>query len=144
MLLNKETKLICHCSGQVLETSASPTIWGIRGFFFQCAILSISEVGDCSHGRPKGSFSIATTSRCRGARYSFPWIAPIYPLYIPYNAECYAKKYRVPFFFFSSFNLGLNPSLPDHWQTLFPLGQCAIYWYHYQILDISFHHVNRI
>ena len=29
------------------------------------------------------SFSIATTLRCRGGRYSFPWIAPIYPWYVP-------------------------------------------------------------
>ena len=23
-------------------------------------------------------------------------------------------------------NLGLNPGLPDHWQTLYPLGQCRV------------------
>ena len=33
-------------------------------------------------------FSIAITSRCRGGRYSFPWIAPLYSLYVPYIAEC--------------------------------------------------------
>ena len=27
----------------------------------------------------KASFSIATTSRCREGRYSFSWIAPLYP-----------------------------------------------------------------
>ena len=37
---------------------------------------------------PKTLFSIATTPRCRGGRYSFPWIAPLYPWYVPYNAEC--------------------------------------------------------
>ena len=26
---------------------------------------------------PKAHFSIATTPRCRGGRYSFPWIAPL-------------------------------------------------------------------
>ena len=30
-------------------------------------------------GDPKAPFSIATTPRCRGARYSIPWIAPLYP-----------------------------------------------------------------
>ena len=30
-------------------------------------------------GGPKAPFSIATTPRCRGGRYSFPWIAPLYP-----------------------------------------------------------------
>ena len=27
----------------------------------------------------KAPFSIATTPRCRGECYSFPWIAPLYP-----------------------------------------------------------------
>ena len=39
-------------------------------------------------GCQKAPFSIATTLRCRGGRYSFLWIAPLYPCYIPYIAEC--------------------------------------------------------
>ena len=39
-------------------------------------------------GDPKAPFSIATTPRCRGGRYSIPWIAPLYPWTVPYNAEC--------------------------------------------------------
>ena len=39
-------------------------------------------------GDPKPPFSIATTPRCRGECYSFPWIASLYPSYVPYNAEC--------------------------------------------------------
>ena len=35
----------------------------------------------------KAPFSIATTLRCRGGHFSFPWIAPLYPQYIPYIAE---------------------------------------------------------
>ena len=38
-------------------------------------------------GDPKAPFSIATTPRCRGERYSFPRIAPVYPYYVPYEAE---------------------------------------------------------
>ena len=30
-------------------------------------------------GDPKAPFSIATTPRCRGGRYSIPRIAPLYP-----------------------------------------------------------------
>ena len=30
-------------------------------------------------GDPKAPFSIATTLRCRGGRYSIPWISPLYP-----------------------------------------------------------------
>ena len=29
-------------------------------------------------GDPKAPFSIATTPRCKGGRYSFPWISPLY------------------------------------------------------------------
>ena len=32
-------------------------------------------------GNQKAPFSIATTPRCRGGRYSLPWIAPLYPWY---------------------------------------------------------------
>ena len=49
-------------------------------------------------GDPKAPFSTATTPRYRGGRYSFPWIAPLYPWYIPINAECEARRYQVPFF----------------------------------------------
>ena len=31
----------------------------------------------CSQGRPKGSYSIATTLRCRGRHNSFLWFAPL-------------------------------------------------------------------
>ena len=33
-------------------------------------------------GDQKAPFSIATTPSCRGERYSFPWIAPVYPWYV--------------------------------------------------------------
>ena len=46
-------------------------------------LMEKSKVGD-----PKAPFLIATTPRCRGGHYSFPWIAPLYPWYIPYKAEC--------------------------------------------------------
>ena len=39
-------------------------------------------------GDQKASFSIATTPRCRGGRYSFPLIAPLYPRYVPSIAGC--------------------------------------------------------
>ena len=39
-------------------------------------------------GDQKAPFSIATTLRCRGGRYSFPWIALLYPWYVPYITEC--------------------------------------------------------
>ena len=39
-------------------------------------------------GDQKAPFSIATTLRCRGGCYFFPWIAPLYPWYVPYIVEC--------------------------------------------------------
>ena len=39
-------------------------------------------------GDSKAPFSIATTTRCRVGHYSLPWIAPLYPRYVPYTAEC--------------------------------------------------------
>ena len=46
------------------------------------------KVGNHSQGDQKASFSIATTPMCRGGLYSFPRIAPLYPWYVPYIAEC--------------------------------------------------------
>ena len=40
---------------------------------------------------------MATTPRCRGERYSFPRIDQLYPWYVPYNVECLARRYQVPF-----------------------------------------------
>ena len=69
-------------------------------------------------GDQKAPFSIATTLRCRGGCYSFPRIAPLYPWYLPY-----ARWYQVPFSKSLVWcNLGLNPGLPDHCQTLYPQG----------------------
>ena len=39
-------------------------------------------------GEPKALFSITTTPRCRGGCYTIPWIALLYPRYVPYDAEC--------------------------------------------------------
>ena len=61
---------------------------------------------------PKALCSITTTLRCWGGRYSFPWIAPIYPLSVPYNTECQQGgiKYHI-FEFLVWLDLGLNLGL---------------------------------
>ena len=41
-------------------------------------IYIYSRLATIVEGDPKAPFSIATTPRCRGGRYSFPWIAPLY------------------------------------------------------------------
>ena len=39
-------------------------------------------------GDLKVPFSVATTPKCKGGCYSIPWIAPLYPWSLPYNAVC--------------------------------------------------------
>ena len=47
-------------------------------------------------GDPKAPFSIATTPRCRGSRYSFLWIAPLTldPYFIMLSVKQEGIKYR--------------------------------------------------
>ena len=77
----------------------------------------------------KYKYSIATTPRCGRGCHSFPWIVPFYPRYIPYIAECSARRYQVPFLkSLVWLDLGLNPGLLDHWRTLYSL---YIYYHHH-------------
>ena len=48
--------------------------------------ISKVKLSPLIEGDSKAPFSIATTPRCRGERYSFPWIAPLYPWNVPNNA----------------------------------------------------------
>ena len=59
--------------------------------------INNNKVGDLVEGDPKAPFSIATTTRCK-RRFTIPWIAPLYPLSLPYNAECYAGRHQVSHF----------------------------------------------
>ena len=54
-------------------------------FYLVCLVKKLATIVE---GDQKALFSIATTPRCKGGRYSFRWIAPLYPRYIPYIAEC--------------------------------------------------------
>ena len=51
-------------------------------------ILSKVKLATVIEGDSKAPFSVATSPRCKGGCYSFPWIAPLYPWSVPYNAEC--------------------------------------------------------
>ena len=46
------------------------------GSYFKIIKVKLATIVE---GDPKAPFSIATTPRCREGRYSFPWIAPLYP-----------------------------------------------------------------
>ena len=51
-------------------------------------VISKVKLVTVVEGDQKAPFSIATTPKCKGGRYSFPWIAPLYPRYAPYIVEC--------------------------------------------------------
>ena len=46
-------------------------------------VEDVSKVGDHSRGWPEGS-----RLHRNGGHHSFPWIVPLYPWSLPYNAEC--------------------------------------------------------
>ena len=56
------------------------------------AVYAVSKVkvklATLVEGHLKAPSSSATTLRYRGGCYSIPWIAPLYPWSLPYNAEC--------------------------------------------------------
>ena len=82
--------------------------------------ISKVKLATLVEGDPKTPFSIATTLRCKGRRYSIAWIAPLYLWYAPYNAECKTRWHQVPFFeSLVWLDLGLKPGLTENWRTLF-------------------------
>ena len=95
----------------------------------QCTALnyvSKSKLAPVVEGDQKAPFSVATTPRCRRGALFLPWIVSLYPWYISIIAE--TRRHQVPFLKSLVWHdLGLNPGLPDHWQTLYPLGVTAIY-----------------
>ena len=57
----------------------------INYFYLIHIVVKLATVVE---GDQKAPVSIATTPRFRGGHYSFPWIAPLYPQYVPYIVEC--------------------------------------------------------
>ena len=57
-------------------------------FFSKLIVSKKKKLLTVVKGDQNAPFSIATTPRCRGGHYSFLWIAPLYPWYVPYIAKC--------------------------------------------------------
>ena len=77
-------------------------------------------------GDQKSPFLIATTPRCRGGRYSFPWIAPLYS----YNAECCKVASNTICWVFGMTQPGIEPRSP--WplaNTLTIMTMSSILWF---------------
>ena len=71
--------------------------------------------------------------------YFFPWIAPLYPWYVPYNAKSYIWRYQVQFLgSLVWIDLGLNPELwaIDKHSTHRPMSWPC--YFVFQVLPCSF------
>ena len=65
----------------------------------------------------KAPFSRATTPKCQGGHYSLPWIGPLYPCSVPYNAVLSKKVSSTFFFFFFFFFFWVFGT--SQWNTVF-------------------------
>ena len=77
-------------------------------------------------GDQKVPFSIASTPKGRGRHSPFPGL--LHFTLDMYLTMLSVKQGGIKYHFLKSLvwiNLGLNPCLPEHWQTLYPLGQWA-------------------
>ena len=89
-------------------------------YYFSTVIES--KVGDWSRGRPEGSLfnSYNTEGRALLLSLDCSTLPSIRTLY----CWVWTRRYQVPFWKSLVWrDLGLNPGLPDHWRTLFPLSQ---------------------
>ena len=85
----------------------------------------MATVVECDH---KALFSIATTPRCRGGRYSFPWIAPLPLMHTLY---CWVLSKEVSSTIFKVIGMmraGIERRPPYHLRTINTLGQWAGLW----------------
>ena len=69
-----------------MRNACNPGSQTLPGNIYLYLLVTVVE------GVRKAPFSIATTQMCRGVCYSFPWIALLYPSYVPYIAEVWSKE----------------------------------------------------
>ena len=56
-------------------------------YLYVYVFMCMYTLATVAKGDQKAPFSITTTLRCRGGHYSFPWIDPLYPWYVPNISE---------------------------------------------------------
>ena len=117
--------------------------WRREGLFFNIVLLAVLSLSlyiyiyiyikvnlvTVVKGNMRAPFSIAKTPKSSRGRYSFPWISPLYPCYVLYNAEFWAKGHQVPLFeSLVWLDQGLNLGLSNHWRTLshFKQSSCVL------------------
>ena len=95
---------------------------------FLC-LIKVSKVGDCSREWPEGSLFNCYYTEVQGRVLlltldcsTLPSICTLY---------CWVLSKEVSSTILKSLvcrDMGLNPGLPDHWRTLYPLAQWAGKW----------------
>ena len=80
-------------------------------------------------GDQRAPFSIATTPRCRGGRYSIPRIAPLYPWYVPYIAEFKQGGIKYYFKVFGMTRRGIEPRSSSPLANSLPTKPMSRYMY---------------
>ena len=98
------------------------------GWILGCA--DKSKVGTEVVGDQKAPFSISTTTRCRGELYSFPWIDPLYPSYVPFkvNKKASSTIFRV----IGITRPRIEPRYPGPLANILPTR--PINWFEFQFL----------
>ena len=92
-----------------------------------------SKVGDRCRSRPEASLFNSYNIEVFGRALLFPYIAPLYPWYITYNAVLCNEASSTIFVSLVWHSLGWNPGLPGHRQTLYPQFK----WVHTYIVSIK-------
>ena len=103
-------------------------------------------------GDPEAPFLIATTSRCRGGHYTFPWIAPFYP----WSLQCWVlnkEESSTIFWVFGMTHPGIetrSPGLLANTLTIMPMSVYLLFlnghWSNnwIDLLMVTFGHLNNI
>ena len=114
--------------------------WQTLYSFGQCNVKSKVKLVIVVEGNQKVPFSLASTPKCRGERYSFPWIAPLLPLVRTLYCWVLSKEVSSNHFLKSLVwrNLGLKPRslgpLVKH--CFIPCPLCVAKWLHVELKNL--------
>ena len=80
-VFNKSRSLVCKLASQTITSLGSSVFSQYSALYFTlmldiCIKVKLATVDE---GDQKAPFLMATTPRCRGGHYSFPFIASLYP-----------------------------------------------------------------
>ena len=103
---------------RVMDIGASGTTWWW------------SKVGDRSKGRPEGSLFNSYYTEMQGRAQLLSLYCSTLPLIRTLYCWVLRKEVSSAIWSLVWHDLGLNPGLPDHWRTLYPLGQWAGTYFH--------------